>query len=633
MEKNYFIYTSEEFELSKKCVERPDEETLVLYLKEEEIVASHIKSLFCALALESGYFVKELHERGLQATMESPFRSQFTLLIINHLVKGYIAIIKYNNEIYTSQYLSTFLDLNPFCFSKKCKWYECKFHWHEGWKNYHRNIQEKLIFQAIHNLQICREPLDHTPLCLEAVCLVVNSSHSCQLSFNNRMYYYIDIDRSKHNQEGYKSIDLELISSKNILLTMRYMDYPHIIFNYIFQAEKMQNGSYYINRRLYFSDLKDGRWFICLRALNVFNDSKYVFHIIGRQNDKSDDESLRRKSSSNTSNIISTNNNSNINHNYNNNPLPPPTIIISNSDPQIRRNGKSPQPQPLSHSQNNDNNNGGNHSPISHRLSSSIDNGDWIIVADESSAAGRKGKAELLIDFPDEENEKQNANHHHPHSHPPQHTTVNNNNKSDKLKVQNSVLTTHSCSAQRLSIDDINSLSARYLSSSSSFDHIHCHSPSSPSSSSPNPQNDDNNNNDVIPTPSPPSSSSDNSKNEVTPGADFNIHTSTNGDDDDRNKGNGKIGGGNISAQLHVKPPAVPPNQFLCPITKQLMKQPVVASDGHSYEYRAISKWLEGFIRSPMTGQEMSSKIIIPNFNLKSQIDEWLALHPDYSDD
>jgi len=65
------------------------------------------------------------------------------------------------------------------------------------------------------------------------------------------------------------------------------------------------------------------------------------------------------------------------------------------------------------------------------------------------------------------------------------------------------------------------------------------------------------------------------------------------------------------------------PFHFICPITRELMSEPVVATDGHSYEYAAISHWLETHIRSPMTGETMPSKILIPNFNLKSQIEEW----------
>ena len=34
-----------------------------------------------------------------------------------------------------------------------------------------------------------------------------------------------------------------------------------------------------------------------------------------------------------------------------------------------------------------------------------------------------------------------------------------------------------------------------------------------------------------------------------------------------------------------------PPDAFLCPITYDLMKDPVVASDGHTYERDALTHW------------------------------------------
>lgn len=66
-----------------------------------------------------------------------------------------------------------------------------------------------------------------------------------------------------------------------------------------------------------------------------------------------------------------------------------------------------------------------------------------------------------------------------------------------------------------------------------------------------------------------------------------------------------------------------PPKHFLCPISCEVMQKPVIASDGHTYELCYIEKWLNDHIRSPMTGEEMPHKMLIANFNLKSQIDEW----------
>ncbi len=55
-----------------------------------------------------------------------------------------------------------------------------------------------------------------------------------------------------------------------------------------------------------------------------------------------------------------------------------------------------------------------------------------------------------------------------------------------------------------------------------------------------------------------------------------------------------------------------------CPITGQPMKEPVVAADGHSYEKKAIARWLRTSNISPMTGQELPHKELVPNYLLIS---------------
>ena len=45
------------------------------------------------------------------------------------------------------------------------------------------------------------------------------------------------------------------------------------------------------------------------------------------------------------------------------------------------------------------------------------------------------------------------------------------------------------------------------------------------------------------------------------------------------------------------------PNDYLCPITLQLMENPAITTDGNSYERVAIIKWFEtGHNTSPLTG-------------------------------
>ena len=63
------------------------------------------------------------------------------------------------------------------------------------------------------------------------------------------------------------------------------------------------------------------------------------------------------------------------------------------------------------------------------------------------------------------------------------------------------------------------------------------------------------------------------------------------------------------------------PKEFLCPITHELLQDPVVLCDGHTYERKAIERWLKGGKRtSPMTGAVLASTALTPNFTLRSMI-------------
>ncbi|KAG2500821.1 hypothetical protein HYH03_001583 [Edaphochlamys debaryana] len=80
-------------------------------------------------------------------------------------------------------------------------------------------------------------------------------------------------------------------------------------------------------------------------------------------------------------------------------------------------------------------------------------------------------------------------------------------------------------------------------------------------------------------------------------------------------------------------PPPTPPPEFLCPITQDLMSDPVVAADGHSYERAAIAQWLGAGAAaarsgrrgptSPLTGAPLPSTALTPNYALRSMIRDW----------
>lgn len=66
-------------------------------------------------------------------------------------------------------------------------------------------------------------------------------------------------------------------------------------------------------------------------------------------------------------------------------------------------------------------------------------------------------------------------------------------------------------------------------------------------------------------------------------------------------------------------------DEFLCPITFELMMDAVVAGDGHSYERSAITKWMASNDNSPRTGETLENKILVPNLNLRRIIQDMIA--------
>jgi len=69
------------------------------------------------------------------------------------------------------------------------------------------------------------------------------------------------------------------------------------------------------------------------------------------------------------------------------------------------------------------------------------------------------------------------------------------------------------------------------------------------------------------------------------------------------------------------------PQDFLCPITQDIMVEPVLAEDGHTYEKKSIQEWLDKHGTSPITRDKISNKILIINRNLKNQIDQYRDTH------
>ena len=62
------------------------------------------------------------------------------------------------------------------------------------------------------------------------------------------------------------------------------------------------------------------------------------------------------------------------------------------------------------------------------------------------------------------------------------------------------------------------------------------------------------------------------------------------------------------------------PDHYACPITGEIMTDPVSTVDGFTYEHKAISEWLRSHDTSPATGAKLESNSLIPNRSLRNAI-------------
>ena len=86
-----------------------------------------------------------------------------------------------------------------------------------------------------------------------------------------------------------------------------------------------------------------------------------------------------------------------------------------------------------------------------------------------------------------------------------------------------------------------------------------------------------------------------------------------------------KIGGGTAPT---INGPCPKSSDFYCPIGGDYMTDPVICSDGYSYQRENIRTWLLKNNTSPMTSLILANRVLIPNISLRNAIKEyrrWLA--------
>ncbi|XP_059649797.1 U-box domain-containing protein 21-like [Cornus florida] len=73
------------------------------------------------------------------------------------------------------------------------------------------------------------------------------------------------------------------------------------------------------------------------------------------------------------------------------------------------------------------------------------------------------------------------------------------------------------------------------------------------------------------------------------------------------------------------------PNQFRCPISLDLMKDPVTLSTGITYDRESIERWIEsGNHTCPITNQALRTLEPIPNHTIRTMIQDWCVENSSY---
>ncbi|KAL4854787.1 F-box/WD repeat-containing protein 7 [Chlorella vulgaris] len=70
------------------------------------------------------------------------------------------------------------------------------------------------------------------------------------------------------------------------------------------------------------------------------------------------------------------------------------------------------------------------------------------------------------------------------------------------------------------------------------------------------------------------------------------------------------------------------PTSFVCPVSMEIMVDPVILATGHTYDRHSIERWLaQGHKTCPVTGMRLRHLELTPNFALRSAIVEWGQQH------
>ncbi|KAJ8769297.1 hypothetical protein K2173_002501 [Erythroxylum novogranatense] len=83
-----------------------------------------------------------------------------------------------------------------------------------------------------------------------------------------------------------------------------------------------------------------------------------------------------------------------------------------------------------------------------------------------------------------------------------------------------------------------------------------------------------------------------------------------------------------LTKQSETTSPVPIPNDFCCPLSLELMTDPVIVASGQTYERAFIKNWIElGLNVCPKTRQTLAHTNLIPNYTVKALIANWCELN------
>jgi hypothetical protein len=135
-----------------------------------------------------------------------------------------------------------------------------------------------------------------------------------------------------------------------------------------------------------------------------------------------------------------------------------------------------------------------------------------------------------------------------------------------------------------------------------------------------NDNNNSNNSNDNIDNDNNDNFHEENNNNDLMDFFNDNLNNQDNNDNkiQNNNKNNKK------KEKIKLKNEDDIPQNYLCPISYEIMIDPVITPYGISYDRESIEKWLTDKDFDPITHKKLNKNMLIPNYALKSLIEEYI---------